>query len=315
MHRLRNLLSPIVDGIARVLVKLGFSPSGLTVIGVLIACVAAALISQGMLAIGGIVMLIAGVFDMFDGAVARMTDRATKFGALFDSVMDRVSEAVVLLGLLWFYLEDGEQLGAVLVYVSIVGSTLVSYVRARAEGTGHRVQGRADAAAGAGGVAGSRDHRGPVVGAGGADRAGGHRGADGGDDGAAGGGDGARGGGVRCSVRWSANRSFGALPNHSKNAVLQLLTQLFWGSPDYVVVVLGVEVQCFHRILPTGENDWPFEPMGKSGLVVHATPCSVFSVVKSATTNRERRSSAMISSSILLTCSFWSILRGLYPAF
>jgi len=141
MHRLRNLLSPIVDGIARVLVKLGFSPSGLTVIGVLIACVAAALISQGMLAIGGIVMLIAGIFDMFDGAVARMTDRATKFGALFDSVMDRVSEAVVLLGLLWFYLEDGEQLGAVLVYVAIVGSTLVSYVRARAEGLGIECKG------------------------------------------------------------------------------------------------------------------------------------------------------------------------------
>ena len=141
MHRLRNLLSPIVDGIARVLVKLGFSPSGLTVIGVLIACVAAALIAQGMLAAGGIVMLIAGIFDMFDGAVARMTDRATKFGALFDSVMDRVSEAVVLLGLLWFYLEDGEQLGAVLVYVSIVGSTLVSYVRARAEGLGIECKG------------------------------------------------------------------------------------------------------------------------------------------------------------------------------
>ncbi len=141
MHRLRNLLSPIVDGIARLLVKLGFSPSGLTVIGVLIACVAAALISQGMLAAGGVVMLIAGVFDMFDGAVARMTDRATKFGAFFDSVMDRVSESIVLLGLLWFYLEDGEQLGAVLVYVAIVGSTMVSYARARAEGLGIECKG------------------------------------------------------------------------------------------------------------------------------------------------------------------------------
>ena len=141
MHRLRNLLSPIVDGIARVLVKLGFSPSGLTVIGVLIACVAAALIAQGMLAIGGAVMLIAGVFDMFDGAVARMTNRATKFGAFFDSVMDRVSEAIVLLGLLWFYLDDGEQLGALLVYVAIVGSTMVSYARARAEGLGIECKG------------------------------------------------------------------------------------------------------------------------------------------------------------------------------
>ena len=141
MHRLRSLLSPIVDGIARVFVRLGFSPSGLTIIGVLIACVAAALIAQGMLAVGGVVMLIAGVFDMFDGAVARMTDRATKFGAFFDSVMDRVSEAIVLLGLLWFYLEDGEQLGAVLVYVAIVGSTMVSYARARAEGLGIECKG------------------------------------------------------------------------------------------------------------------------------------------------------------------------------
>ena len=141
MHRLRSLLTPIVDAIARVLVRLGFSPSGLTVIGVLIACVAAALIAQGMLAVGGVVMLIAGVFDMFDGAVARMTDRATKFGAFFDSVMDRVSEAIVLLGLLWFYLEDGEQLGAVLVYVAIVGSTMVSYARARAEGLGIECKG------------------------------------------------------------------------------------------------------------------------------------------------------------------------------
>ena len=141
MHRLRSLLNPIVDGIARVFVKLGFSPSGLTVIGVLVACVAAALIARGMLAAGGVVVLVAGVFDLFDGAVARMTNRATKFGALFDSVMDRVSEAVVLLGLLWFYLEDGEQLGAVLVYVSVVGSTMVSYVRARAEGLGIECKG------------------------------------------------------------------------------------------------------------------------------------------------------------------------------
>ena len=141
MHRLRNLLSPIVDAIARVFVKLGFSPSGLTVIGVLLAAVAAGLISQGMLAAGGIMVLIAGAFDMFDGAVARMTDRATKFGAFFDSVMDRVSEAIVLLGLLWFYIEDGEQLGAVLVYVAIAGSTMVSYARARAEGLGIECKG------------------------------------------------------------------------------------------------------------------------------------------------------------------------------
>ena len=76
MHRLRSLLNPIVDGIARVFVKLGFSPSGLTVIGVLVACVAAALIARGMLAAGGVVVLVAGVFDMFDGAVKRADDES-----------------------------------------------------------------------------------------------------------------------------------------------------------------------------------------------------------------------------------------------
>ncbi len=141
MHRLRSFLTPVVDGIARVFITLRISPNALTVIGVLLAAVAAGLIAQGMLAAGGVVVLVAGVFDMFDGAVARMTNRATKFGALFDSVMDRVSEAVALLGLLWLYLDQGERLGAALVYSSIVGSMLVSYVRARAEGLGVECKG------------------------------------------------------------------------------------------------------------------------------------------------------------------------------
>jgi CDP-diacylglycerol--glycerol-3-phosphate 3-phosphatidyltransferase len=141
MHRARGLLTPVLDAIAGVLVKLGFSPNGLTIIGVLIAGIAAAFIASGMLAAGGAVVLFAGVFDMFDGAVARLTDRVTKFGALFDSVMDRISEAVVLFGLLAFYLDKGSTLGAVLVYVSITGSIMVSYVRARAEGLGIECKG------------------------------------------------------------------------------------------------------------------------------------------------------------------------------
>lgn len=141
MHRARSLLAPLVDAAARIAVKLGLSPTGLTIIGVLAASGAALLIAGGMLAAGGIVVLLAGTFDLLDGAVARMTGRETKFGALFDSVMDRISEAVVLLGLLWFYLQGGSQIAAVLVYVSIVGSTMVSYVRARAEGLGIECRG------------------------------------------------------------------------------------------------------------------------------------------------------------------------------
>ena len=136
MHRARNLLSPILDFIAGAMVKVGLSPNVLTMIGVLLSGAAAVLIALDMLAAGGLVVLLAGIFDMFDGAVARLTGRATKFGALFDSVMDRVSEAAALLGLLWFYADDGSVLGVVLVYAAVCGSIMVSYVRARAEGLG-----------------------------------------------------------------------------------------------------------------------------------------------------------------------------------
>jgi CDP-diacylglycerol--glycerol-3-phosphate 3-phosphatidyltransferase len=73
---------------------------------------------------------------MFDGALARATGKASDFGALLDSTIDRVSEAVVLLGLLAFYLSSNDDLGSILVYVALVGSIMVSYMRARSEGLG-----------------------------------------------------------------------------------------------------------------------------------------------------------------------------------
>ena len=100
------------------------------------ACGSAYLLSVGSLGLGGVVMLAAGVLDLFDGAVARLTGRASKFGALLDSTADRVSEAVVLLGLLVYYMEEPSTLGAVLAFAAMVGSMMVSYVRARAEGLG-----------------------------------------------------------------------------------------------------------------------------------------------------------------------------------
>ena len=81
-------------------------------------------------------MLLAGIFDLFDGALARLTGRASRFGALLDSVADRVSEIIVLLGLLVFYVQGDSTRGTVLVYLAVTGSIMVSYLRARSEGLG-----------------------------------------------------------------------------------------------------------------------------------------------------------------------------------
>ena len=137
MYRLRHLLAPLVNTVAQVLFRLGFSPNRLTITGFLFAVISGGFLLLDQPAAGGIVLLISGMFDVLDGAVARLTDSASKFGAFFDSVMDRVGEASVLLGLLFFFLnQDNNILGVALVYTSLAASIMVSYVRARAEGLG-----------------------------------------------------------------------------------------------------------------------------------------------------------------------------------
>lgn len=121
---------------ARLLAGLGVTPNALTLSGLAVAGAAAYLVAQGYLAAGGAVVLLSGLFDLLDGALARATGRVSRFGALLDSVVDRVSEAVVLLGLLVHYLDEPSRPGVALVYVALAASIMVSYVRARAEGLG-----------------------------------------------------------------------------------------------------------------------------------------------------------------------------------
>ena len=134
------LASYLEDPVARLLSRLGIAPNVLTLLGLVIAGASAFLIASGYLAAGGVVLLLSGVFDTLDGAVARSTGRATRFGAVLDSVVDRVSESVILLGLLIFFLRSPSSLsanwGAVLVLVALAGSLMVSYVRAKAESLG-----------------------------------------------------------------------------------------------------------------------------------------------------------------------------------
>ena len=104
------------------------------------------LIVTGNLLAAGLVVLLAGFFDILDGALARSTNRATRFGAVLDSTLDRLAEAVLFFGILGLFLFTGEQSflftsltqewSVLLVFVTLLGSFLVSYIRARAEALG-----------------------------------------------------------------------------------------------------------------------------------------------------------------------------------
>ena len=136
-ERARRAVSVYVElPVARCMERVGLTPNLVTLIGLLIAVGGAWLVAVGEWWMGGIVVLFGGVFDMFDGALARMTGRASKFGALLDSVVDRVSEAVALFGILAYYLMSDNDVGAALAYAAIIGSLMVSYMRARSEGLG-----------------------------------------------------------------------------------------------------------------------------------------------------------------------------------
>jgi CDP-diacylglycerol--glycerol-3-phosphate 3-phosphatidyltransferase len=108
----------------------------LTWLALAISIIAAGAIATNHLLIGGFLVLLSGLFDIMDGALARSTNQVTRFGALLDSTFDRISDAVLLLGLLVLYLISGGTVEIVLIFLALAGSFLTSYVRARAEGIG-----------------------------------------------------------------------------------------------------------------------------------------------------------------------------------
>lgn len=118
------------------LARSSITPSALTWLGFLGTVGAAALIITEHLFAAGFVVLIAGLFDMLDGALARHTNRVTDFGAVLDSTLDRLSEAVLLLGILVLYAGKQSVAPILLVGLSLVSSFLVSYIRTRAEAVG-----------------------------------------------------------------------------------------------------------------------------------------------------------------------------------
>jgi CDP-diacylglycerol--glycerol-3-phosphate 3-phosphatidyltransferase len=110
-------------------------PNVLTFIGLLINIWAAALFAYGKFVQAGLVVIGAGLFDMVDGRVARETNRVTRFGGFFDSVLDRYSDLALLVGLLVYYASINRFFYVVLTAIVMTGTVLISYTRARAENT------------------------------------------------------------------------------------------------------------------------------------------------------------------------------------
>jgi CDP-diacylglycerol---glycerol-3-phosphate 3-phosphatidyltransferase len=121
---------------ARILSKTGVTPNTLTVVGFLVSVAAGVLIAKEYFLAGGLVVLFAGAFDLLDGPVARVTGKTSKFGGFLDSTLDRLSEAAVLAGILAYYAFNEGTWESLLAFGCFVGSVMVSYLRARAEGLG-----------------------------------------------------------------------------------------------------------------------------------------------------------------------------------
>jgi len=131
---LRERTKGLLASVARLISRTGVSPNILTFTGFLATLALAYILASGHERVAGLLMIPVGLFDAVDGALARAKNEVTPFGAFFDSTLDRFSEIALYLGLLYLY--RGSTLETVLIYLTITGSLMVSYTRARAEGLG-----------------------------------------------------------------------------------------------------------------------------------------------------------------------------------
>ena len=131
--RLRGWFKWLLDPLGAFFNRLGIHPNMMTLLGLLGTSFGAYLIARGQLTWGGLLILLTVPFDALDGTMARLRNQATGWGAFVDSVTDRYSELVTYLGLLIYYLSDGNKLACILVFIAAAGSVLVPYTKAKAD--------------------------------------------------------------------------------------------------------------------------------------------------------------------------------------
>ena len=135
-QRLQGWARGLARKVAKIFTGLPFiTPNVLTLFGFVLNAIVAYLLATQHLVWGGVMMLFAGLFDMLDGALAKITNQVTDFGGFLNSVVDRYSEAVILFGMLLYYYQEPNNRGLVeivLLYTILVGSMMISYARSRA---------------------------------------------------------------------------------------------------------------------------------------------------------------------------------------
>jgi CDP-diacylglycerol--glycerol-3-phosphate 3-phosphatidyltransferase len=122
--------------IARAVGRLGIHPNTLTAVGMLLQVGVALVFGLGYIRLGGLLLLIVAPIDALDGALARALGKQSRFGAFLDSTLDRIADAVLILGLTAHYMHQGTTVMVTLLLISLVAVMMVSYVRARAETLG-----------------------------------------------------------------------------------------------------------------------------------------------------------------------------------
>ncbi len=134
--RIRRVTKPILIPLAKGLAKLNIHPNLISIIGFFGFVVASVFVGKGYFFLGALILLIFAPLDAIDGTLARLTNKVSPFGAFLDSTLDRYAEIFLFAGFLYFYLSQGNKWGVILSFLGITGSLMVSYTRARAEGTG-----------------------------------------------------------------------------------------------------------------------------------------------------------------------------------
>lgn len=133
LEPLRLLLRPVIKALS----ALGIGPDAITALGCLVSLFAAVLFATGDVRFAGAVMLLGGLFDALDGAVAREQGRQSEFGAFLDSTLDRLSESAILVGLVFMFAAAGRPYAALVTGAAMTFSLMTSYTRSRAETLGY----------------------------------------------------------------------------------------------------------------------------------------------------------------------------------
>ena len=135
-QKARDVSRPALDTVGQVLARWNVSPNAVTYLGLLLTMGVAAIAALGEIRWAGVAYIFAAVCDALDGTLARISGKGSRFGAFLDSTIDRFEESIVLLGLIIYYAQVGGLWEIPLILAVTVGSLMVSYTRARAEGVG-----------------------------------------------------------------------------------------------------------------------------------------------------------------------------------